>query len=443
MNRETYSLLEHYMISCMEDSAHDKEHIYRVLYNALEIAGSEQQVDYDILITACLLHDIGRKEQFEDPQVCHAMAGGQKAYQFLMDHGFGADFASQVKRCIETHRFRKSNPPQSIEAKILFDADKLDVAGAIGIARTLIYKGQVAEPLYSMRPDGTVSDGDGDDTPSFFQEYKYKLEHLYEHFYTKKGAEMAGMRKQAAVDFYNSIYREVSSSYVSGKSELEKFIDISGLDVDVPDSEETDSRNEAANAKEHESLKLFHKFLKKFPPEQSLEKPNEELLATYEGRVPGELLEFWSQYGFGNYGGGMIKVINPAEYAESLYTWLGREDETKVPIMMDAFGDLFFYRKLSETEDDVCFLDIHYRNISLCAYSFQSFMDWYLDADETVEEFLNSGLYEEAVKKLGELKKGEIFYFSPALMAGGEESAECLKKGDGKVYHQVLFQLGQ
>ena len=45
------------MLSCTEDSAYDKEHIYRVLYNALEIAKTENNVDYDILIAACLLHD--------------------------------------------------------------------------------------------------------------------------------------------------------------------------------------------------------------------------------------------------------------------------------------------------------------------------------------------------------------------------------------------------
>lgn len=57
----TYSLLENYMLSCMDDSAHDKEHIYRVLYHAMEIAKTLQNVDYDVLIAACLLHDIGRK----------------------------------------------------------------------------------------------------------------------------------------------------------------------------------------------------------------------------------------------------------------------------------------------------------------------------------------------------------------------------------------------
>ena len=47
MTKETYSLLEQYMLSCMEDSAHDKEHIYRVLYNALEIAKDEKKVDFE------------------------------------------------------------------------------------------------------------------------------------------------------------------------------------------------------------------------------------------------------------------------------------------------------------------------------------------------------------------------------------------------------------
>lgn len=224
MNKETYSLLENYMLSCMEDSAHDKEHVYRVLYQALEIARTENHVDYDVLIAACLLHDIGRKEQFENPSLCHAAVGSDKAYHFLVGHGFEAGYAGQVKHCIQTHRFRKSEPPQSLEAQILFDADKLDVTGAIGIARTLIYKGIVSEPLYSVSPDGIVQNGEHDKEPSFFQEYKYKLEKLYSQFYTARATEIAHARQQAAADFYNSLYREVEASYHNGKSELDRVI---------------------------------------------------------------------------------------------------------------------------------------------------------------------------------------------------------------------------
>lgn len=224
MNKETYSLLEGFMLSCMKDSAHDREHIYRVLYNALEIAKGEVGVDYDVLICSCLLHDVGRKEQFEDPSLCHAEVGGEKSYRFLIEHGFGQVFAHKVKHCIKAHRYRTNNLPESIEAKILFDADKLDVAGAIGIARSLVYKGEVAGTLYTVTAEGKVSSGENDTEPSFFGEYKFKLEKLYTHFYTARGKELALGRQHAAVAFYNSLYSEVSSSYQLGKAEMAKLI---------------------------------------------------------------------------------------------------------------------------------------------------------------------------------------------------------------------------
>lgn len=224
MKNETYTLIENYMLTCMKDSAHDKDHIYRVLYTAMNIAQTEQNVDYDVLICACLLHDIRRNEQYENPSLCHAVVGGDKAYQFLIDNNFKSDFAEKVRSCIQTHRYRQNNPPQSIEAKILFDADKIDVTGALGIARTLFYKGIVSEPLYSLLPNGEVSDGTNDKKPSFFQEYKYKLEKLYNNFYTKRGNEIAKERQKTAVSFYNSMLNEVKSSYINGSKLLENVI---------------------------------------------------------------------------------------------------------------------------------------------------------------------------------------------------------------------------
>ena len=191
MDRKTYSLLENYMLDCMKDSAHDKEHIYRVLNNALVIAKEEINTDYDVLITACLLHDIARPEQIADPSVCHAAFGSEKAYQFLLDNNFAADLAEKVRDCIRTHRFRRNDQPESLEAKILFDADKLDVSGALGVARTLVYKGTVSDPLYTRKPDGRISDGTDDMLSSFFREYKFKLENLYDRFYTQRGRELA------------------------------------------------------------------------------------------------------------------------------------------------------------------------------------------------------------------------------------------------------------
>ena len=88
MTKEIFKKLESYMLECMKDSAHDKEHVYRVLYSALDIAEHEKDVDYDVLISACLLHDIAREEQNKNPSLCHAEVGAEKAYKFLTENGF-------------------------------------------------------------------------------------------------------------------------------------------------------------------------------------------------------------------------------------------------------------------------------------------------------------------------------------------------------------------
>ena len=91
---------------------------------------------------------------------------------------------SHVQECIRTHRFRGMERPESIEAKILFDADKLDATGCIGIARTLMYKGIIGEPLYSFDMDSLAIDYD---SPSFIiREYNCKLSKIVQQLYTKR-----------------------------------------------------------------------------------------------------------------------------------------------------------------------------------------------------------------------------------------------------------------
>ena len=224
MTNAIYQAIACHMRAIMDDSAHDYEHVYRVLYNALEIAKAEPEVDYDVLIAACLLHDIGRPDQVADPTLCHAEVGSKKAYTFLLGLGMGESFSEQVRHCILTHRFRKNLQPQTIEAKILFDADKLDVTGAIGIARTLMYRGTLTEPLYRILPDGTISNGTEDIGHSFFREYKFKLEKLYDRFYTAKGAELAKERQAIAKAFYDNLYREVNDGYISGQETIKTLL---------------------------------------------------------------------------------------------------------------------------------------------------------------------------------------------------------------------------
>lgn len=225
MDRNSWQLLEGYMLTCLSDSAHDMQHVYRVLNNAIEIAKGEENVNLDVLMTAALLHDVGRADEKNDPTADHAVTGGERAFKVLTetpelacDH----DFAEHVRQCIRTHRFRRNDPPASIEAKILFDADKLDVCGAIGVARTLMYSGAHDRPIYTTYPDGTIRDGKGDAEDSFFKEYRFKLEGMYDRFLTSRGAELARERQRAAVDFYQALLKEVRTG--EGRAAFESLL---------------------------------------------------------------------------------------------------------------------------------------------------------------------------------------------------------------------------
>lgn len=226
MKEQEYREIEQYMLETMRDSAHDQFHIYRVLYAALDIAEGEEAVDRELLITACLLHDIGRGKQEADPRVDHAAAGGEMAYGYLTGRGWEPERAARVRDCIASHRYRKGREPRSLEGKILFDADKLDVAGAVGIARTLIYRGQTGEPLYLLNERGeALTEPTDADRTTFFQEYHYKLKQLYGRFYTARATELAAARREAAEHFYEALFREVSTLHGEGAGRLYNLLE--------------------------------------------------------------------------------------------------------------------------------------------------------------------------------------------------------------------------
>ena len=159
MNKVMYDKIEKYMYSCMKDSAHDPEHIFRVLYKSIKIASKRNEnINFDVLIASCLLHDIGRERQYKNPKICHAEIGGLMAKEYLLKNNWSEKEAEHVNNCITTHRFRGNNFPQTIEAKILFDSDKLDAVGFLGIARTLLYEGHVGYNLYSVN-NGEINYG--------------------------------------------------------------------------------------------------------------------------------------------------------------------------------------------------------------------------------------------------------------------------------------------
>ena len=125
-------------------SAHDMEHIMRVYGMAMKIAKTEKNVDHEILKAAALLHDIARSKEDDDKtgKTCHAKESARMSKPILEKLGFSEDKIKKIQHCILTHRYKTNNRPKTIEAKILFDADKLESLGALVMVRAGMWMGR-------------------------------------------------------------------------------------------------------------------------------------------------------------------------------------------------------------------------------------------------------------------------------------------------------------
>lgn len=140
-------------LSC---SAHDMDHIMRVYVTALKIAKKEKGVDLDILKSATLLHDIARVKEDDDKtgKICHAEESAKMCVPILKELGYGNEKISHIQDCILSHRYKNNRKPVSIEAKILFDSDKLDSLGAIVIMRAGMWMGRNKCSIFPTMPLG-------------------------------------------------------------------------------------------------------------------------------------------------------------------------------------------------------------------------------------------------------------------------------------------------
>ena len=150
--------------------------------------------------------------------------------------------------------------------------------------------------------------------------------------------------------------------------------------------------------------------LAKYPPAKEMTKPSEHIIgACRNAGVPEELLAFMQKYGFGNLGNGILKTIDPEDYFDSLFTWFGGEDYSKIPFMMTGFGDLFYYRKLEGGEYDISLLDIHYRSVSVPAWTVADFVKFLLDP-ETEEKLLRGKLFHREDRFLEKIQIRDLIF---------------------------------
>lgn len=201
-------------------SAHNMDHVNRVYNNALKIAKGEK-ADLEVIKIAILLHDIGgfREMKNSSGQFDHAIESAKIARPFLEKLGYPEKKIQHICDCIVSHRYRTGNKPKTKEAQIVFDSDKLETVGAIGIARQFAWVGKnnahifrkidiykYAKENLGGKVDGRIRDK-AKHSPQL--EWETKNKHILKSLYTKKAKQVAKKRTKFSEIFLKKLEKEI------------------------------------------------------------------------------------------------------------------------------------------------------------------------------------------------------------------------------------------
>lgn len=132
-----------------QDAAHDLFHFRRVWITA-QTLGDGVEVDWLVVLTACYFHDlISLPKNHPDRHRSSVLAAQETCRVLTRDFpDFPMDRLPAVSHAIEAHSFSAKITPESIEAKIVQDADRLEALGAIGLARVFAVSGSLGVALF-------------------------------------------------------------------------------------------------------------------------------------------------------------------------------------------------------------------------------------------------------------------------------------------------------
>lgn len=199
------------MLLAGSEACHDWDHTLRVRANARRLMEREP-CDRQVVEAATLLHDIGRPaEVASGGRLDHAAHGASLAEEWLRAVGVRDEsLVRRVGRCVRCHRFRSREPgacPTTLEERIVYDADKLDSIGAIGIGRAFHFAGGLGARVHNRASEALAGASYGRED-SAYREYLVKLRHVHGRMLTAAGRELAERRHRFMEAFFAELNAE-------------------------------------------------------------------------------------------------------------------------------------------------------------------------------------------------------------------------------------------
>ena len=192
-----------------DSSGHDWHHIMRVVNMSRHIQQTEGG-DLEVIELAALLHDIS-DHKFNGGKLDE---GGKVSFKLLLDLGYDEAKAEQVRYIVDNVSYKGANTPSemnTIEGKIVQDADRIDAIGAIGVGRTFAYGGNKNQAMYIPELEAKLHNSFeeyANEKTSTINHFHEKLLLLSDRLNTKTAKEIGKKRHQFMEDFLNQFYAE-------------------------------------------------------------------------------------------------------------------------------------------------------------------------------------------------------------------------------------------
>lgn len=202
------------------DAAHDFDHVLRVASLAERIARAEG-ADVGIVRLAALLHDLPATHD-GDRRASHHRAAAERARDLLAARGLEPEQIEAVVHCIQAHRYRdRSVQPQTLEARCLYDADKLDAMGAIGVARACAFAGAHGSRLWTVGvEEAAAADAPQGRDYTPVHEYVFKLRRLLGTLHTPSARRIGAERHAFMTAFFERLDVEARAANASASTAL-------------------------------------------------------------------------------------------------------------------------------------------------------------------------------------------------------------------------------
>ncbi len=164
-------------------------------------------------------------------------------------------------------------------------------------------------------------------------------------------------------------------------------------------------------------IELSHFFGMYYPADSPRTALPEAFVERFDGSLPPALLEVYLYHGLGKHREGLLELIDPSQYQSAYTDFLGGDAASRVPFMLNAFGEPIAYRRISAREGEVSILHTYGPQLEILAYDVGDFFDRVLGTDDGLRQVVNISLFGELRSRLGRLKPGQSYGFDPALLA--------------------------